>query len=114
MLLSLPAKAQRGPPWSHGQSAGEDLRISLVTFGDGDSIPEWFGHTGLLVEDTRLGHRRIYNFGYFSFGPGMLPKFLMGQLEFQVRDEDPARSFSFYEKHLNRSIRIQELNLSPG
>ncbi len=108
------AQAQRSPPWGEGKSAGEDLTISLVTFGDGDSIPEWFGHTGLLVEDARLGDRRIYNFGYFNFGPDMLPKFLMGRLEFEVRDDNPGRSFDFYQHQLKRSIRLQELNISPA
>ncbi|MDF1565446.1 MAG: DUF4105 domain-containing protein [Deltaproteobacteria bacterium] len=114
LVLPAAALAQRQAPWGTGESRGEDLKISLVTFGDGDTIPEWFGHTGLLVQDTRLGQELIYNFGYFDFGPDMLPKFLMGRLEFWVGDELPARSFSFYQKRLNRSVRLQELNLSPS
>ena len=39
------------PAWADGQSRGEDLHIFLVTFGVGDDIASWFGHTALMVRD---------------------------------------------------------------
>ena len=69
-----------GPPWLNGQSQPEDLEVWLVTFGPGDSVPEWWGHTALVVQDHRLNQGRLYNYGMFSFDNKMLPKFAMGRL----------------------------------
>ncbi len=112
LVVAHPARALPPPPWGDGRSQGEDLRISLVTFGTGTTIPEWFGHSAVLVEDTRLGVSRIYNFGMFDFGPDMIPRFLMGRLIFWVGEDRPGPTFRFYERALNRSIHLQELNLS--
>lgn len=109
------AMAQNSPaPWAESQqvSRPEDLSIRLITFGPGDGIPEWFGHTALWVHDDRLNYGRIYNFGMFDFGPDMLPKFLMGRLEFWVGEASVKGTLALYER-LNRDIRVQELNLPP-
>jgi len=119
LLLATPSEAT-GPrdlglrdPWAEGgPSQAADIKVSLVTFGVGDSIPEWFGHTAVLVEDQRLQISRIFNYGMFDFGPDMLPKFLMGRLEFWVGEDAPAQTFAFYERQLNREIHLQELNLT--
>ncbi len=101
------------PPWGEaGISRGEDLSIQLVTFEPGDDIPSWFGHTALVVEDTRLRTSRLYNYGMFSFDSAMLAKFAMGRLEFWVGDSHVKRTYDFYAS-MNRGVRIQELNISP-
>lgn len=109
----LPGQAFARPPWGVGQSRGEDLDIYLVTFGPGPEIISWFGHTALVVEDRRLGQKRLYNYGMFSFGPDMLPKFAMGRLEFWV-DESPSvtQIYRFYARD-NRDVILQKLNLPP-
>ena len=48
--------------------------MSLVTFGTGDEIHQYFGHNALLVEDHEREIAALYNFGMFSFGPDLLPK----------------------------------------
>lgn len=114
LALSVSASAlAKAPPWAEGgPSQGEDLKIFLVTFGHGDDIPSWFGHTALLVRDDRLNKQRVYNYGMFSFGPDMLPKFLMGRLEFWVGEADVTRTLALY-RALNRDIYMSELNLTP-
>lgn len=114
-LVSSVASAQGGrAPWGTGQSHGEDLEIYLVTFGPGDEVVSWFGHTALVVEDSRLDQRRLYNYGMFSFGPDMLPKFAMGRLEFWVEGTTMVvPTYRFYAR-ANRDVRIQRLNLSPA
>ncbi len=115
--LVLPARAlaQGGrAPWGTGQSRGEDLDIYLVTFGPGDQVISWFGHTALVVEDARLKQRRLYNYGMFGFGPDMLPKFAMGRLEFWVEDTTMVVPTYRYYARDNRDVRIQRLNLSPA
>ncbi len=110
-----PVDASAGaPPWSSTErvSNPEDLSIRLITFGPGDQIAEWFGHTALWVHDDRLNYGRVYNYGMFNFGPDMLPKFLMGRLEFWVGEASVPGTMGLY-KRLNRDIRVQELNLPP-
>ena len=108
----LPAQASE-PPWATGQSRGEDLDIELLTFGVGADIPSWFGHTALAVRDRRYGLERVYNYGMFSFGPDMLPKFLMGRLEFWVGQASYARTIAIYTDQ-DRDVTAQVLNLSPA
>lgn len=47
----------------------------------------------------------------FSFGPDMLPKFLMGRLEFWVGRASYSRTIRLY-RSLDRDIRAQEFNLT--
>lgn len=98
-------------PWADTQR-DEDLRIKLVTFGQGDAIHQYWGHNALIVEDTRRGVSAMYNFGMFGFGADMLPKYLKGQLEFWVAAMPVSRTFRNYAA-ANRSIRVRELNLDP-
>ncbi len=111
LLFAAPAAAS-DPPWMTGESQPEDLKIKLVTFSPGDEIVAWFGHTALVVEDTRLNHSRLYNYGMFSFGDGMLLKFAMGRLWFWVGEAPEYRTYELY-KRMNRDVRILELNLEP-
>lgn len=112
--LTLAAAISTGqlPPWMTGQSQPQDLAVSLVTFGPGDTLTEWWGHTALVVEDKRLNHARLYNFGMFSFSEGFVHRFVQGRLEFWVADDSVGGTFNLY-RHLNRDVRIQELDLSP-
>ena len=97
-------------PWGDGRSRGEDLQIKLVTFGPGDDIPSYWGHVGIVVEDVRLQRAKIYNYGLFSFGDGMLVNFLMGRLVFSGGAFPVSSYLNFYRKQ-NREIRIATLNV---
>jgi hypothetical protein len=108
--LCSSAAAQVRSPWD--LTRDEDLVISLVTFGVGDDIHQYFGHNALMVEDKERGAAALYNFGMFSFGPDMLPKYLQGQLEFWAAATPVEPTFRQYMEE-NRSIQVRELNLSP-
>lgn len=110
-LVASSASAAQ-PPWGTGHSRGEDLRVSLVTFGPGDDIASWFGHSAMLVEDLRSGGRRVYNYGMFDFGPTLLAQFLSGRLNFWVGEAGWQSTVYLYRSR-NRDIRVQELNLLP-
>jgi hypothetical protein len=101
-----------GPPWLTGVSQPDDLEIWMVTFGPGDSVPEWWGHTALVVQDRRLNQGRLYNYGMFAFDEGFLARFVKGHLDFWVGEDPILPTFHLY-KTLNRDVRIQELNLTP-
>lgn len=109
---AAPAHAQRPPaPWAKGgQSNPNDLKISLLTFGPGADVPSWFGHTAIAVEDLRLRQARAYNYGMFSFDSTVVPKYIMGRLEFWVGDVPMVPMLEFY-KSLDRDVRVLELNL---
>lgn len=112
LLLAAPAHAASRPPWGTGESRGEDLVISLVTFSPGDDVASWWGHGSLVVEDTRLKAQRLYNYGMFSFDSTMLSRYAMGRLEFWVAEASVGRTYRFYESY-DRDVRIQVLNLTP-
>jgi hypothetical protein len=106
------AQPQEAPWAPGGESRPEDLHIHLFTFGPGDEIISWWGHTALVVEDRRLNHARLYNYGMFSFGSDMLPKFAKGRLEFWVGEAPVIATVRMYA-HDKRSVHSQELNLDP-
>ena len=117
-LLVATTAAQSLPPWMTGESQPADLSVSLVTFSPGDSLVEWWGHTSFVIEDKRLNHARLYNFG--MFGPkegdttGFVQDFIKGRLIFWVADDSVLGTFNFYKKYLDRDVRIQELDLEPS
>jgi hypothetical protein len=113
LLLAAPAHAASAPPWGTGESHGEDLAVSLVTFSPGDDVASWWGHGSLVVEDRRLGFSRLYNYGMFSFDSTMLGRYAMGRLEFWVAEASPTATYRFY-RSMDRDVRIQELNLTPA
>lgn len=100
-------------PWGTGQSRPEDVEVTLVTFGPGPSLESWFGHSALVVEDTRLMQRRLYNYGMFDFGPQMWPKFAAGRLEFWVDDTPYVLPTYRYYASESRDVILQRLNLPP-
>jgi hypothetical protein len=111
-VLCAPALADARSLWADTRR-DEDLKVSLVTFGTGGEIHQYFGHNALLVEDTEREIAALYNFGMFSFGPDMLPKYLRGQLEFWSAATPVQATYRHYMAE-NRSIRVRELNLPPA
>lgn len=112
LLLTLwaPSAAASEPPWVTGDSRPEDIQIKVVIFSPGDDVPSWFGHIALVVEDVRFDHRRLYNYGMFSFDRAMLAKFAMGRLWFWVGEGLVYRTFETYKAE-GRDVRLLTLNL---
>jgi hypothetical protein len=96
--------------WS--DSRPEDLLIKLVTFGPGDDVFNYFGHNAMIVEDRAERMARLYNFGMFHFGMDMLPNYMKGKLTFWVAEAPVRPTYAHYHA-ANRSIRVQELRLTP-
>src|SRR5262245_34594803 len=62
---------------------GDELTVSVLTFGPGDHPFSKFGHDGVLVEDAASGTRLVYNYGTFSFRSiWLIPKFLVGKYHY--------------------------------
>src|SRR5215471_5227261 len=93
---------------------GDELTISLLTFGPGDHPFTKFGHNGLLVENRAEGTRAVYNYGTFSFQSiALVPKFLLGKYRYWLSVQDLDTTLATYTAE-NRSVVAEELRLSPN
>jgi hypothetical protein len=103
---TAPAPAQAAP------AVEDSLSIYVMTFGPGDHPFFKFGHDALLVRDRKSGQDRVYNFGTFSFAPGLIGEFLKGRLTYWLSVSSLPVTMASYESE-NRTIVLQELGLSP-
>lgn len=95
--------------------AGEQLHIYLMTFGPGDEVWERFGHNAIVVEDNAQGYSIAYNWGMFSFNqPGFVARLMKGRMLYWMQGIDTQAMIAYYRDSLNRSIWLQELNLTPA
>jgi hypothetical protein len=90
----------------------------IITLGPGDAAWEEFGHNMLWIRDPSRQVDRAYNWGIFDFGHGVggavnfVFNFIQGQLWYWMVGFDTDPEIDFYLQH-DRSIWVQELNLSP-
>ena len=90
----------------------QDLKLSVVTFGRGDAVHQYFGHNAFVIEAQGLPDVTVVNYGMFKFGPGMIPQFLSGRLTFWVGASELQRTAASYARK-HRDVRLRELNLEP-
>lgn len=103
------ASAQASAP-----ATGESLRISVLTFGQGDAIFERFGHNALRVRDAATGFDFAYNWGMFSFEqPNFLGRFLSGDTQYWVEAIPTAWLLQVYAEQDRHTVE-QELALTPA
>ncbi|MDC8015491.1 DUF4105 domain-containing protein [Tahibacter soli] len=99
--------------WNAGQP-GEQLSISLVTFGPGKIYWERFGHNAIVVRDAASGEAVSYNYGIFDFEEDdFFWNFLRGYMMYSMaanRYEDDVAMYA----HEGRWVVEQELNFSPA
>ena len=102
-----------GPLRDAGAEAGDELTISLLTFGPGDHPFSKFGHNGLLVENAVLRTTVVYNYGTFSFQSiDLIPKFLLGKYRYWLSVQSLDSTLATYTAE-NRSVVAQRLRLDP-
>jgi hypothetical protein len=105
-LLGAPSAARAEP--------GDELTISVLTFGPGDHPFFKFGHNAILVHNDRTRRDEVYNFGTFRFdSPLLIPAFLRGKLLYWLSIQSLRGTLFAYHQE-NRSIDAQELNLTPA
>jgi hypothetical protein len=94
-------------------SSGEGLTVSLVTMGVGVRVWERFGHNAILIEDRARGTRTAYNYGLFDFRQeNFLLRFIQGRMWYWMQGLEADAMLGTYIRD-NRSVWIQELDLSP-
>lgn len=93
---------------------GSDLRVYLMTMGQGDAIWEKFGHNAILIRNDGGTIDVAYNYGMFDFDqPGFVRRLMRGDMQYWMAGFDGTRMIDAYIA-ANRSVWLQELNLRPG
>jgi hypothetical protein len=106
-LLAAPQPALAAEP-------GEELAVSVLTFGPGDHPFFKFGHNAILVHDSKQNTDVVYNFGAFRFdSPWLLVDFFQGRLKYWLATRSLRGTINDYRRE-NRSIDAQELELTPA
>jgi hypothetical protein len=102
------ASAQTGAP------PGSNLTVYLMTMGPGEEVWERFGHNAIWIHDSIAGTDIAYNYGLFDFHQqDFLPRFIRGQMWYWMAGF-PAQRYVETYVHANRSVWLQELDLSPS
>jgi hypothetical protein len=101
------------------QELGRNLRVSLMTIGPGEEVYEKFGHNAIVIEDVARGTSQqpagiAFNYGMFQFDEQFLPHFIQGDMRYWAEAFDYLWMVAYYEKTENRSIWMQELNLTAA
>lgn len=92
---------------------GSELTVYLMTIGQGDAVWERFGHNAIWMHDAARQTEIAYNYGIFVFGPGFYSRFLRGDMMYRMEPMDGPASAEAYAAS-NRSVWLQELNLTPA
>jgi len=92
---------------------GSELSVYLMTMGQGDQVWEKYGHNAIGIRNRITNSDVVFNWGIFSFEePGFIGRFLRGEMMYWMAGLDAAGSVAQYQM-LNRTVEVQELNLSP-
>lgn len=93
---------------------GENLEISLITYGPGDIYWERFGHDAIELRDTASGEEVNFNYGVFNFDEkNFFFNFARGQMHYLIDAEPTADEENFYAQ-ASRSVTKQKLALTPA
>ena len=90
---------------------GDELTVSVLTFGPGDHPFFKFGHNAILVHDDVQRADWVYNFGTFGFdSPLLVIDFLKGKLKYWLSVQSLRGTIALYKRE-NRTIDVQVLRL---
>lgn len=117
LLLAAPARARAQLPAAlTGDSPlyepGRNVRVSLLTMGNGADVYELFGHSAIWIHSSRTGRDTVFNWGVFdSHQPHFILHFLQGLMLYRMGGETLDNLLWVYQ-YLNRSVTAQDLNLT--
>lgn len=93
---------------------GKELRVTLLTVGQGEAVWERFGHNMIWIVNERTGEAHVWNWGLFDFAaPGFVRRFLFASGMYWVGDTGIQRTLDYYHS-VGRDVVAQELALTPG
>lgn len=103
---SVASRASREP--------GSNLTVSLLTMGPGDQVWEKFGHNAIWIHDDANGTDIAYHWGLFDFADkDFVPRFIQGRMRYSMGAFDMEQTVDAYRR-TNRTVWVQELNLTPA
>ncbi|MFN8438986.1 MAG: DUF4105 domain-containing protein [Cytophagales bacterium] len=90
-----------------------NLRISILTCGQGPDLYSTFGHSAVRVIDSAAHQDIVYNYGTFEFTDDIwfYVKFTRGKLKYML-DASSFEDFMYGYVAEGRSVEEQEINLS--
>jgi hypothetical protein len=92
----------------------DQLTVYLMTFGPGAKVWERFGHNAIWIHDPVHGTDEAYNYGLFDFAQeNFILRFVKGQMWYWMAGFPADRYVAQYQRD-NRSIWVQELELTPA
>jgi hypothetical protein len=95
------------------EGQGNDLVIKISVMGPGDELYFWWGHIALIIENTRTGQSRLYDYGLFTFDSDhFFVNFAFGRLLYSCGVSSTTNTTSFYSRS-NRDVTIYTLDLPP-
>jgi hypothetical protein len=82
--------------------------------GPGELAWERFGHNGIWVHDASQDTDVVYNYGIFSFQQeNFFLRFIQGRMLYRMEGYEAEPHLAWYV-NANRSVWVQELNLTPS
>lgn len=114
LIASLASGARVEAQVAPGSKPGSELTIYVMTMGPGSLVWERFGHNAIWVHDAARGTDKAYNYGLFDFAQeNFILRFIQGRMLYWMEGFDAYLTAEVYERE-NRSVWVQELNLSPA
>jgi len=105
--------AQNSPP-VRPSGRPPELTVYLMTMGPGKRVWERFGHNAIWIHDPVQGTDQTYNYGLFDFGQeNFLLRFVQGRMWYWM-EGFPAQTYLESYRRANRSVWVQELEMSPA
>jgi hypothetical protein len=84
-----------------------------MTMGPGKRVWERFGHNAIWIHDPVRGTDQAYNYGLFDFRQqNFLLRFVQGRMWYWMQGF-PAQSYVESYRRANRSVWVQELEMTP-
>ena len=97
---------------AHAQN-GEDLTIKLAVAGPGSELYFWWGHIALVIDNSRTGQSRFYDYGLFSFEKeNFLLNFAMGRLLYSSGVSSSESNIAIYKRY-DRGVTLYTLDIPP-
>jgi len=110
---AAPEMPPPGPLLPGDPTSPAALRVFAMTMGPGDHPFFRFGHNAIWIRDESAGTDKAYNFGTFRFdSPRLIFDFLGGRLNYWLSVSSLPHVVAEYRRE-NRTITIQELDLTP-
>lgn len=113
LLVAAFGVAAQSAQWK-SDPGGDELTVSLLTFGPGKIYWERFGHNAIVVRNTASGEAVSYNYGIFDFDEDdFFWNFLRGYMMYSMAANRYEDDVAMYAQE-GRWVVEQELNFSPA